>query len=92
MFGGRRVHRLFSGVLVAVVAGILISWGINYSGSVVGELEGGFITLDFAFEWSSTSQLIFPAFVIAVVGFAEPASMARTFEPRGKPAGILTEK
>jgi len=84
MFGGRRVHRLFPGVLVAVVAGILISWGINYSGSVVGELEGGFITFDFAFEWSSTSQLIFPAFVIAVVGFAEPASIARTFEPEGK--------
>ncbi len=84
MFGGRRLHRLFPGVLISVVAGILISWAISYSGSVVGELDGGFISFDFSFTWSSTSQLIIPAFVIAIVGFVEPASIARTFEMKGK--------
>ena len=84
MFGGRRLHRLFPGVLISVVAGILISWAISYSGSVVGELDGGFISFDFSFAWSSTSQLIIPAFVIAIVGFVEPASIARTFEMKGK--------
>ena len=55
MFGGRRLHRLFPGVLISVVAGILISWATSYSGSVVGELDGGFISFDFSFTWSSTS-------------------------------------
>ena len=31
-----------------------------------------------------TSQLIIPAFVIAIVGFAEPAAIARTFATEGK--------
>ena len=84
MFGGRRLHRLFPGVLISVVIGIFISWTTNYSGSVVGELNGGFISFDFNFAWSSTSQLIIPAFVIAIVGFAEPAAIARTFAADGK--------
>ena len=69
MFGGRRIHRLFPAVLISVVAGILISWATSYSGSGVGELDGGFISFDFSFTWSSTSQLIIPAFVIAIVGY-----------------------
>ncbi len=84
MFGGRRLHRLFPGVLLSVVAGILISWTAGYSGPVVGKLEGGFISFDFSFTWSSSSQLIIPAFVIAIVGFVEPASIARTFAPKDK--------
>ena len=84
MFGGRRLHRLFPGVLISVVVGIIISWTTNYSGSVVGELDGGFISFNFDFAWSSTSQLIIPAFVIAIVGFAEPAAIARTFAGDGK--------
>ncbi len=84
MFGGRRLHRLFPGVLLSVASGILISWTTGYSGSVVGKLEGGFISFDFSFAWSSSSQLIIPAFVIAIVGFVEPASIARTFAPKDK--------
>ena len=84
IFGGRRLHRLFPGVLLSVVVGILISWTTNYSGSVVGELEGGFISLDFDFAWASIYKLIVPAFVIAIVGFAEPASIARTFATEEK--------
>ncbi len=84
MFGGRRLHRLFPGVLLSVVVGILISWTSNYSGSVVGELDGGFISFDFDFAWESTVDLIFPAFVIAIVGFAEPAAIARTFATETK--------
>ncbi|MBJ69331.1 MAG: hypothetical protein CL463_05470 [Acidimicrobiaceae bacterium] len=79
MFGGRRLHRLFPGVLLSVVIGILISWTSSYSGSVVGELQGGFISFDFNFAWASLPELIIPAFIIAIVGFAEPAAIARTF-------------
>jgi SulP family sulfate permease len=79
MFGGRRLHRLFPGVLVAVVIGVIVSRATNYSGSTVGELDGGFISLQFNFVWSSFADLLLPAFAIALVGFAEPSSIARTF-------------
>ena len=79
IFGGRLFHRLFPGVLVAVVSGIIISEVTNYQGSVVGELTGGFISLKFQFDWSSFVDLLLPATVIAIVGFAEPTAIARTF-------------
>ena len=79
IFGGRLFHRLFPGVLVAVIAGIIISEVTNYQGSVVGELTGGFISLKFQFDWSSFVDLVLPATVIAIVGFAEPTAIARTF-------------
>lgn len=75
---GPRLHRLFPGVLAAVVAGVVVSAAAGYSGSVVGKLEGGFVPLGIAFEWSSAADLLVPAAVIALVGFAEPASIART--------------
>ena len=76
---GRKTHRLFPGVLVAVAAAVLLSGAIDYPGAIVGELGGGFISLSFNFPWSSTADLIVPAIAIALVGFAEPASIARTF-------------
>jgi SulP family sulfate permease len=79
VFGGRRLHALFPGVLVAVVVGESIAALTGYEGSIVGQLDGGFITLGFDFEWGSTADLIIPAIAIALVGFAEPAAIARTF-------------
>ena len=79
VIGGRRIHRLFPGVLVAVVGGEIIATVLGYEGSMVGELDGGFVTLDLEMPWSSTPQLLIPAFAIALVGFAEPSSIARTF-------------
>tara|TARA_B100000214_G_scaffold231221_1_gene168594 strand:+ start:80 stop:1348 length:1269 start_codon:yes stop_codon:yes gene_type:complete len=76
---GRLFHRLFPGVLVAVVCGILISHLTNYSGPVVGELSGSFVSLKFSFKWSAFTDLLLPGTIIAVVGFAEPAAIARTF-------------
>jgi SulP family sulfate permease len=79
VIGGRRIHRLFPGVLVAVIGGVLITSIFGYDGSTVGELDGGFIRPDLEMPWSSTGQLLIPAFAIALVGFAEPSSIARTF-------------
>lgn len=84
IFGGRRLHPLFPGVLVAVIVSLVISATTGYGGSIVGELEGGFISLGFDFEWSSTTRLLVPAVVIALVGFAEPSSIARTFAAADK--------
>ena len=79
MFGGRRIHALFPGVLVAVVLGVVISTATGYTGSIVGELDGSFVSLGLDFEWSSAGDLVVPALAIALVGFAEPSSIARTF-------------
>lgn len=76
---GRRLHALFPGVLVAVVAAIAVSGATGYDGATVGELTSGFLRLSLDFPWGSTSDLIVPAIAIALVGFAEPASIARTF-------------
>ncbi len=79
MFGGRRIHPLVPGVLIAVVIGVVISQVVDYGGTKVGELDGAFVSLGFDFEWSSAGDLVVPALAIALVGFAEPSSIARTF-------------
>jgi SulP family sulfate permease len=80
--GGRRLHKLFPGVLVAVAGSVIISGALGYDGSIVGELDGGFLSLKFDFPWGSAGDLIVPAIAIALVGFAEPSSIARTFAAR----------
>ncbi len=79
MLGGRKLHRLFPGVLVAVLLALAISTATDYGGTIVGELDGGFVSLQLSFPWSSLGSLTLPAIAIALVGFAEPASIARTF-------------
>ena len=79
MLAGRYVHRLFPGVLAAVILGVAVSGASGYGGTTVGELEGGFVPLRLHFPWSDAPSLLLPAAVIALVGFAEPASIARTF-------------
>ena len=70
MFGGRRLHTLFPGVLVAVVVGVIVSGSVDYDGSTVGEPNEGDDE-----RWKCE---------IALVGFAEPSSIARTFAAQGR--------
>ncbi len=79
MLAGPRIHRLFPGVLVAVALGTILTAAGGYDGSTIGELPGGFISLTGSFPWDEATGLIVPGIVIAVVGFAEPSSIARTF-------------
>ena len=76
---GRRLHRLFPGVLVAVVAAIVVSWLTGFDGAVVGALDGAFPRPPTDLPLRSTPELLVPALSIALVGFAEPASIARRF-------------
>jgi SulP family sulfate permease len=77
--GGRRVHRLFPGVLVAVVAAVVWTAVVGYHGGVVGQISGGLPSLSLVLPWASIPHLILPALVIAVVGFAEPAAIGRHY-------------
>lgn len=77
--GGKRIHRLFPGVLIAVLAGIVISALIGYQGPKLDNVPSGFPPISFDLPWQSTTSLLVPAAVIALIGFAEPASIARTY-------------
>lgn len=74
-----KIHALFPGVLLAVIAGVIWSRVVSYDGLTIGDLPGGFVTLSLDLPWDRTSSLIIPGIIIALVGYAEPASIARTF-------------
>lgn len=77
--GGRRVHPLFPGVLAALILGIAYATFTDYPGSTIGLVPAGLPPFSLALPWGSTPVLVVPAIVIALVGFAEPAAIARTF-------------
>ncbi|MDP2959134.1 MAG: SulP family inorganic anion transporter, partial [Longimicrobiales bacterium] len=66
-------------ILIAAVAGIAYSVLSGYAGPVLGEVPRGLPALSLSFPWGSLPSLIVPGVVIALVGFAEAASIARTF-------------
>lgn len=78
MLGGSRVHPLIPGVLLAVGIGLGYSLILDYSGPTIGSVPAGLPPLSLNFPWKSSPPLLLPALVIALVGFAEPASIART--------------
>ncbi|MBA2272334.1 MAG: SulP family inorganic anion transporter [Actinobacteria bacterium] len=77
--GGRKLHRHFPGVLVAVGAAIICSRVVGYTGPVVGRLSDVLPSLSLGLPWAATPQLLAPALVIGLLGFAEPASIARKY-------------
>lgn len=80
MLGGRRLHPLFPGVLIAVVAGALASVWTGYDGDVVGEVPRVFLPpLTFDLPWLSLPRLLTSGVVIALVGFAEAASVSQAY-------------
>lgn len=79
VLGSRQVHNLFPGVLLMVIGATIWSAVTDYDGPTVGELPDGFITLSLDLPYDQIGDLILPGIVIALVGFAEPASISRTF-------------
>ena len=78
LLGGRRLSALFPGALLAVVAGTAWSHLAGFDGEVVGDVDL-VLSLPGGFSAGDTLSLLVPGMVIAVVGFAEPASIARTY-------------
>ena len=78
LLGGRLGPR-FPAVLLAIVGATLLAAAADYGGSTVGPIPASFPPLTLSFPWDSLGSLLLPGLVIAVVGFAEPASIARTF-------------
>jgi SulP family sulfate permease len=85
VFGGRRIHPFFPGVLVALVAAIALGAVGAYDGPQVGEIPAGLPALP-DLRLDALPSLLLPGAVIALVGFAEPASIARSFATRERQA------
>ncbi len=80
MLGGRRLHALFPGVLVAVIIGVPFGSLTGYEGAMIGELPQAIVPpLSLDLPWSRALELLIPGAIIALVGFAEVASVAQSF-------------
>ena len=75
---GPRIHALFPGVLVAVLIGMAATLGTDAL-ELVGDVPSGFPPFSLDLPWSEVPGLLISAAIIAVVGFAEPTAIARTF-------------
>lgn len=81
---GPRVHPLFPGVLIAALVGLAVGWVGDYGGATVGEVPTGLPPISLSLPWGDLPALLVPGLVIAVVGFAEPAAIARTLAARAR--------
>ena len=62
-----------------MIIGIVFSRVSGYSGPVVGQMPRGLPPFTVDLPWTSSLSLLIPGAVIALVGFAEPSAIARTF-------------
>ena len=76
---GRKLLAVFPWVLLVTALGLAASRLNLFDVDVVGNIPSGLPHLSLALPWSDVPALIVPALVIAVVGFAEPASIARRY-------------
>lgn len=79
LFGAKRLHPLFPGVLVAVIVGISYGYLTGHTAESIGVIPTGLPSLNLALPFSQIPQLLLGATVIAFVGFAEASSIARTY-------------
>lgn len=82
ILGGRRIHPLAPGVVVAALVGIVVSVLMGYDGPVVGEVPRALPMVSLSLPWGRLPSLILPGVVIAMVGFAEAASVAQNYATR----------
>lgn len=79
MVGSRRIHPAVPGVLLASLLGLGFSVLTGYPGPKVGEVPVALSFLSAPFPWSHLPSLVLPGVVIALVGFAEAASVSLTY-------------
>jgi len=77
--GGRKLTPLFPGVLFAVIIGIVYSRAADYGGAKIDDIPEGLPPFSLSLPWDQIPTILIGAIIIALVGFAEPASIARTF-------------
>ncbi len=80
ILGGRRLHALFPGVLVAAVLGTGVSALGFYPGPVIDTIPAGFppFTL-LTIPWHAIPTVLLSGVLISLIGFTEAASISRRF-------------
>lgn len=74
-----RIHPLVPGALLAAAGGVVVSRLASYEGPLTGDIPSALPSLSLDLPWGSTLSLLVPGAVIALVGFAETASIARRY-------------
>ncbi|MCH7562324.1 MAG: SulP family inorganic anion transporter [Gemmatimonadetes bacterium] len=77
--GGRRLHALFPGVLIATTLGLMFSILSGYGGPTVGAINAGIPAIALDLPWRAVPGLLIAGMVIAFVGFAEATAIARLY-------------
>ena len=83
VIGAQKLHPLTPGVLIAVTAGLIVA-AFGFDGPEVGDLAAGLPALSVSLPWSHLPSLLVPGGVIALIGFAEPATIARHYAAEDK--------
>jgi SulP family sulfate permease len=83
---GRRWSPRFPGALVGAVGALLLSLAGIISITEVGAVPSGLPSLQLGLPWGDLPRLLVPGAVIAFVGFAEPASIARRYATEDREA------
>ena len=82
MFGSRWIHPAIPGVLLACVGGLVFSVVAGYEGPRLGAVPTNLPVPSLDLPWSRLPTLILPGIVIAMVGFAEAASISQALATR----------
>jgi len=79
VLAARLVNPVIPGSLMAVAGLTVVSVATGFGGAVLGAISVPLPLADVTLPFESTPGLLLPAVVIAVVGFAEPAAIARRY-------------
>lgn len=82
VLGGQTLHPLLPGVPLAAAAGLAATVAFGYPGEVVGEVPAGLPPITLDLPWRELPTVVLAGVVIALVGFAEAASIARIHATR----------
>ncbi len=82
MVGARRIHPAIPGVLLASMVGWTFSVLTDYGGPRIGDVPVGLSVVSLSLPWTQLPALLVPGIVIAMVGFAEAASVSQTYATR----------
>jgi len=76
---GRRLHRLLPGALIAMIGGVIWTEATGFDGPLVGDIPTGLPDFGLDLPWGEFGSVAVAGVVIALVGFAEAASISRVF-------------
>jgi SulP family sulfate permease len=78
VLGLRRLSPLVPGALIALVGATALSAQLDYPAAVLGPIDFD-LGLDLDIDPAAIPSLLVPGLVIALIGFAEPAAIARRY-------------